>query len=279
MAALFVRPEHSEGKSRGAALRTALPCLAALALAVAAAPAAALTAPPPHVYGRVVLDQFTSRAGVPSVAFDHWRHRALFTCRLCHVDVGFAMVRGETRISAATNAGRFHCGACHDGQRMHDGRPIFAACAPDQKLDRTCARCHTGGADAEGLPAAFEAFAKGLPRRLGAVDWEQAEAQRLIRPVDFLEGVSVRRRTLRMDKEIAIPSRGSWMTGALFSHPKHAVWNGCEVCHPEIFPSAKAGTVRYTMLQIVGGQYCGACHDKVAFPLNDCARCHADRKP
>src|SRR6266542_3460335 len=45
-------------------------------------------------YGSVLLDRRASRAGVPPVTFDHWRHRARFSCRVCHVDVGFAMARG-----------------------------------------------------------------------------------------------------------------------------------------------------------------------------------------
>ena len=43
------------------------------------------------IHGRVVLDNFSTDTGMPAVVFDHWRHRVLFTCRVCHVDVGFAM--------------------------------------------------------------------------------------------------------------------------------------------------------------------------------------------
>jgi len=32
------------------------------------------------------------------VVFDHWLHRAKFTCRLCHVDIGFAMKAEATDI-------------------------------------------------------------------------------------------------------------------------------------------------------------------------------------
>jgi c(7)-type cytochrome triheme protein len=77
-----------------------------------------------------------------------------------------------------------------------------------------------------------------------------------------------------MDKEVALAAKAAWMTDVLFSHRKHAVWNGCEVCHPEIFPSTQRGEVHYSMFQITSGEYCGVCHDKVAFPLADCERCH-----
>jgi c(7)-type cytochrome triheme protein len=73
---------------------------------------------------------------------------------------------------------------------------------------------------------------------------------------------------------VQIRSQASWMTDVKFSHRKHAAWNGCEVCHPEIFPRTKAGATPFTMLDISGGQACGACHGKVAFPLAYCDRCH-----
>ena len=63
-----------------------LAILAAGLLAPRAALAAAgRDAPPPELRGRVVLGEVSTRAGVLPVAFDHWRHRALYTCRLCHV--------------------------------------------------------------------------------------------------------------------------------------------------------------------------------------------------
>jgi len=108
------------------------------------------------------------------------------------------------------------------------------------------------------------------------VDWEKAEADWIVKPLDFLEGVSIRRTPLRIDREISIESRGTWMTDVLFSHKKHAVWIGCEVCYPEIFPSTKNGAVRFSMLQITNGESCGVCHQKVAFPLADCEKCHVN---
>ena len=245
-------------------------------LLAAGAPAAAMRLPIPPEYGRVVLDGGATAARVPPVAFDHWRHRARFTCRLCHVDVGFAMSAGATRVSAASNRAGFHCGACHDGRRVIQGRVVFPACSDARTLDPggACARCHAP-ADPARLVADWEQFAGPLPRDpFGGVDWEKAEAEGRVRPLDHLEGLSLRRPPMRNDREVLLPSRGSWMVDVIFSHPKHAAWNGCEVCHPEIFPSAGGGRVKMTMLQIANGEYCGACHDRVAFPLADCQRCH-----
>jgi c(7)-type cytochrome triheme protein len=224
----------------------------------------------------VVLDDFSRRAGVPPVGFDHWRHRARFTCRLCHVDIGFAMRAGETKVSASTNQRGFHCGACHNGKTRLLGKAVFPSCDASQKVDQsaTCRRCHARG-DPARPQQEYEAFAKGLPLDpLGNVDWEKAESTWLVRPIDIVEGASVPRTRLKMNKEISIESTATWMTDVTFSHKKHAVWIGCEVCHPEIFPSTKSGAVKYSMLQIANGESCGVCHDKVAFPLADCEKCH-----
>jgi c(7)-type cytochrome triheme protein len=236
----------------------------------------AMRYPPPHEIGHLTLEERSRRAGIPGVEFEHWRHRVQFTCRVCHVDVGFAMSAGETGITASTNRSGFHCGACHDGKRQHRGTTLFAACSDAKSIDGrgSCKRCHARP-DPARARADYEAFAAGMPRNVhGAVDWERAEARGMIRPADFLEAVSVPRPALRMDKDVRIPAEASWVNDIIFSHKKHSVWNGCEVCHPDIFPVTKAGAVKYTMLQISAGQYCGACHDKVAFPLADCEACH-----
>lgn len=232
--------------------------------------------PPPQELGRVVLEQRAQRAGVPGVEFDHWRHRARFTCRLCHVDVGFAMAASQTGVSAETNRGGFHCGACHDGKRLYRETAIFTACTAATRVDGpgTCRRCHAR-ADPAKARADYEQFAARMPRNAyGAVDWEKAEAQGRIQLVDFLEAVSVPRPALRMDKDVAIAAKASWVDDIIFSHRKHAIWNGCEVCHPDIFPATRAGELKYSMFEISRGEFCGACHDKVAFPLADCGGCH-----
>lgn len=256
--------------------------LAAVALAtlsglgaLGAGRALAMKLPIPHEYGRVVLDAGSSQAGLAPVSFDHWRHRARFTCRLCHVDVGFAMTPGATQVTAASNRGGFHCGACHDGKSRFWGQVLFAACGAGAPPPGggTCVRCHARP-DPAALEKAYAAFARDLPRdRFGGVDWEKAEAAGKITPADHLEGVSIRRDPLKNQREITLQSKGTWMNDVLFSHPKHARWNGCEVCHPEIYPAASGGA-RASMLAITGGESCGACHDKVAFPLVDCEKCH-----
>jgi c(7)-type cytochrome triheme protein len=228
-----------------------------------------------EVPGRVILDAFSGRVGMPAVLFDHWNHRALYTCRVCHVDLGFAMRAGETRVSAETNEDGAHCGACHDGKTLHDGRPVFRACWGWPRLDpaRGCARCHTG--PRSGRPVAYEAFQQAMPLDVaGDVDWVAASRRGLVRPADAVPGVTSRRPAMRIDRDVEIRSLGTWMNDVTFSHRKHVGWIACELCHPDVFPVGRRGAVRYRMEEMRAGRYCGACHLNVAFPLSSCQRCH-----
>ncbi len=226
--------------------------------------------PLPHEYGRVELNNFSEKAGRAPVVFDHWLHRAKFTCRLCHVDIGFAMQAGSTGIAAADNERGYYCGACHNG------RTSFAACSTkDQPATGTCDRCHSAGKKVT-RHYDFRAFTEKLPRgRFGnGIDWEQAEAEGSITPVDFLAGVSIKREALTPQKDFDLTAKVAGMPEIIFSHQKHTVWNGCELCHPEIFLGVKKGKTQYSMTEIYEGKYCGVCHSSVAFPLIDCQRCH-----
>lgn len=254
----------------------AAPLVAAVA-AQATEPGVKKRRPLPHEFGRVVLNNASEKAGLAPVVFDHWLHRAKFTCRLCHVDVGFAMAAGATGITAADNAGGFYCGACHNGKAQGSGEKVFESCDPAKARQpgSTCVRCHSLGKSA---PRAYDfaTFTKELPRgRFGnGVDWEKAEETGLVRPVDVLPGLSIPRAGLAAQKDFDLTPEQRGMPEIIFSHAKHTVWNGCELCHPDIFPAVKKGSVKITMQDIFDGKSCGACHVTVAFPLLDCQRCH-----
>ncbi len=232
----------------------------------------------PSDYGSLTISNFSRRAGLAPVRFDHWLHRALYTCRLCHVDIGFAMEGNGTKITADTNRKGFYCGACHNGTMALNGKNIFSSCSPSATPEESalCARCHSVGKEVQ-KTYDYDMFTAKFPKRKPGdlIDWEKAEADGLIHPIDYLPGISIKRQALTAQKDFSITSKSTWMPDIIFSHKKHIVWNGCEVCHPDIFPSSKKGTVKYNMLDIATGQYCGLCHNRVAFTLNDCERCHA----
>ncbi|MDA8325772.1 MAG: hypothetical protein M0033_06095 [Nitrospiraceae bacterium] len=228
--------------------------------------------PLPWEYGRVVINNYSQEAGLPPVVFDHWLHRAKYTCRLCHVDLGFAMKAGGTGIKAEDNMQGYYCGACHNGKSVLAGRIIFEACGKVKTDD--CLRCHSLGQRVK-RDYDFRRFTAGLPRgRFGnGIDWEKAELQGLIKPIDYIEGVSIKRGALPIPKDTQLQTNMAGMPDIIFSHKKHAAWSGCELCHPEIFGVKKGAS--YSMDEIFGGKYCGACHGLVAFPSLDCQRCHA----
>lgn len=232
----------------------------------------------PYLYGQVVIDNFSSSAGLAPVAFDHWLHRSKATCRLCHIDIGFAMEANATEIRAADNMRGFFCGACHNDKALYSGKKVFQACSKESSSEtiERCQRCHNNG-DNPNIEEKFYALASKLPKaRSGnGIDWEEAESRNLINPVDYLEGLSIKGPKLASVDDLALQSKVEGMPDIIFSHAKHTVWNGCEVCHPEIFLGVKKGATQYSMIELFQGKYCGVCHDSVAFPQTDCQRCHS----
>lgn len=224
----------------------------------------------PEEYGNIVMDLNSSRKDMAPVVYKHWVHRTKFTCRVCHVDVGFAMKAGDSHITCDDIKGGLYCGSCHDG------KTAFGRIGRDEngKEVRNCDRCHSYGRQVQ-FKYDFFKVREPLPKeRFGnGINWQKAEEDGLIAPKDFLEGVSVKRKKIKDPKDIELSVGQRGMPDIIFSHVKHAVWNGCETCHPEIF-GVKKGVTVYNMQDIFDGKYCGACHDKVAFSNHDCQRCH-----
>lgn len=201
------------------------------------------------------------------VQFPHWLHRSKYTCRLCHVDIGFAMVAGETGITCEDIKSGVYCGACHNGNESfsQDGTT---------KGRRNCDFCHSAGKDVEFKNDFYEFRAKFKPDRFGnGIDWLAAEKYKRIVLKDYLPNVSIKREALKPPTDLTMFSEDMMVPGIIFSHQKHAAWNGCELCHPEIF-GIKLGSDQFHMHDVLEGKYCGVCHGKVAFPPYDCRRCH-----
>ena len=236
--------------------------------------------PLPQNLGKVILNNYSEQAGIAPVVFDHWLHRDKFTCRVCHIDIGFAMEEGATGITADLNMQDQYCGACHNGKRTIDDKVIFDSCAEKYtpKEGQRCVRCHSKGIKGK-REYVFEEFTKNLPRLKAGnlIDWDKAEEEGIIKPMDFLPGVSFHRDPLKAQEDFSIEVT-TWASDVIFSHKKHALWNGCAVCHPLVFPSSQKGTVKYTMFQIRRGEYCGICHLKVAFSVWLCYKCHKNPK-
>jgi c(7)-type cytochrome triheme protein len=225
--------------------------------------------PRPEEFGNVVINNYSTKNNIAPVVFKHWVHRAKFTCRVCHVDLGFAMEAGGSDIKEADNLNHLYCGSCHNGKEA------FGPTGREKLSEvQNCERCHSYGKDVKGQKD-FNEFLKGFPQaRFGnRVDWMKAEEKGLIKLKDAVEGISIKRQDIPRPKDFDIKSTILGMPDIIFSHKIHADINGCELCHPEIF-GAKKGVTKYNMQDIFAGKYCGACHAKVAFPFYDCQLCH-----
>jgi len=234
--------------------------------------------PLPHEYGRVYIKAPSEYRKMPDVQFEHWLHRAKFTCRLCHVDIGFAMEANGTGIMTEDIMRGFYCGTCHNGKLPHEGRKVFTGCTDsytEKDMEQRCRRCHSVGQKVK-REYDFYTFVAGWPKeRFGnGIDWEQAEATGRITPVDYVEGVSFKRAAMEIPKDLNLQAKVEGMSEIIFSHEKHTVWNGCEGCHPEIFAGIEKGKTEFSMMDNFEGKFCGQCHLNVAFPMIDCQRCH-----
>ncbi len=233
--------------------------------------------PLPHDYGKVVMNNFSESNKMSPVVFDHWLHRAKFACKLCHADIGFSLKAGSTGIRAADNISGYYCGTCHNGKMKINDKTIFESCKKEAlKEDKgTCDRCHSYGKDVK-REYNFAAFTAGLPKeRYGnGIDWEKAERDGNIKLISELPGVTFKRKQMPVQKDFGLEPKIAGLPEIVFSHQKHNIWNGCDICHPDIFAGVKKGAVKYSMTEIFDGKFCGVCHGTVSFPNIDCQRCH-----
>ncbi len=119
-------------------------------------------------------------------------------------------------------------------------------------------------------PQALEAA--GLPKdKFGLIDWAKIVRKGYIKPKHSLTKGVDEFPPLQMD--VIIKAKGDYVNDVRYPHEIHTWWLKCEVCHPKIFIPA-AGQNNMSMVGIVQGKWCGRCHNKVAFPLSNCTRCH-----
>lgn len=110
----------------------------------------------------------------------------------------------------------------------------------------------------------------GFPKdRRQTVDWVASVKQGLIAPRYSMDGTQPPQ-TMEMD---VLMTNTTGMPHVLFPHQAHTEWLSCENCHPEPFQPLSNGNP-VTMTKIFKGEYCGMCHDKVAFSLFICEKCH-----
>lgn len=117
---------------------------------------------------------------------------------------------------------------------------------------------------------------EGLPRTADGnkIDWVKALDSGKISP--RYEASDPNAEPFLLDLVIVRQVKGS-MPNVVYPHQQHTQWLDCSNCHDEIFIPQK-GANQISMAGILLGQKCGVCHGKVAFPVSDCRRCHAQPK-
>lgn len=247
-------------------MRVAAGVLLAASLTLAAAPRMPFRlprTPSPRLFGTLLISRATTGTPSKSVVFPHWKHRAKYTCRVCHLELDFALRTNTTEITEDANREGRYCGACHNGR-------IAFALAEEEN----CTRCHTGTIDGseDGFRALLDLPASEFGDR---IDWSRALARKQIAPVASLTGDV---QPITLDRTLVLEAEWNFVPPAIFPHAEHERWLDCSNCHPAIFNVKKKGTEHFTMARSLAGEFCGVCHLRVAFPLNDCMRCHPTLK-
>lgn len=271
----------------------------------------------PLVYGDIVMDRTKEgmiEGEVDAVLFPHWFHRIRFRCKVCHEDT-FETNKGANIIDMDAISAGESCGMCHDGSVAWDPLeceqchmyPMELLDKPEEKqvdqspenllfagrsgkmAGRGDRRKPSGSAFKWGTgwqPRALQAT--GLPKdKYGLIDWIQLTSQGMVLPKGSIDPDNPLYESpvhYQFDpdgdediEDIVIPVKSEAISEVLFPHTLHAWWLNCKSCHPHRFVRT-AGDTKMTMREMSKGKYCGECHGKVAFPLEDCNKCHNREK-
>jgi c(7)-type cytochrome triheme protein len=70
----------------------------------------------------------------------------------------------------------------------------------------------------------------------------------------------------------------SGMRPVVFPHWFHRIRFRCKVCHADLGFKFEAGGNDISMLKIIDGEYCGACHNgNIAWSVENCNLCHSGK--
>ena len=216
--------------------------------------------PPPYMYGNILINRLSEKNGVKPVFFSHWSHRIKYSCRVCHFELDFEFEVNKTEITEEDNRNGIFCGTCHNGKDAFGHTP------------ENCDKCHTGTIDRG--KAKFDKFAAKVPRAFfgNKVDWGKAVRYEIITPVYSI--FHKEEKPLAFRKRLELKAEWNYVPPAVFPHRAHTQWLDCANCHPDIFNIRKKTTKNFAMQYILDRKFCGVCHLKVAFPLDDCTGCH-----
>lgn len=153
-------------------------------------------------------------------------------------------------------------------------------------------RAGTGDVKKSGKASVFAKLGEGwhpnalavtnLPMdKYGLVDWVKIITEERIDPRYSLDPAADPEDEALIDMNILFETKSDFIDDVIFPHDIHTYWLKCEICHDSVggpIFNPEAGSNKVLMTDIAQGKWCGRCHDKVAFPLTDCKRCHRRAK-
>ena len=216
--------------------------------------------PPPYMYGNILMNRISEKNGVKPVFFPHWSHRIKFTCRVCHYELDFEFDVNKTEITEEDNRNGIFCGTCHNGKEAFG------------HTEKNCDRCHTGTVSLG--KEKFQELTEKIPEGFfgNKLDWSKAIKEKIITPLYSI--YKKEEKPMEFDKLLWLEATWNYVPPAYFPHAGHTQWLDCANCHPYIFNIEKKTTESFEMQYILKKKFCGVCHLKVAFPLDDCKGCH-----
>ncbi|MFQ5559625.1 MAG: cytochrome c3 family protein [Nitrospinota bacterium] len=135
--------------------------------------------------------------------------------------------------------------------------------------------------DAEGWHPAALADADLPKDKFGYVNWVKLQTEGFIDPKWTLDPDMLPEDEMLIDVDVLFEAKGFFTNNVVYPHDIHTWWLKCEICHDTVggpIFEPVAGGNNVLMVKMRGGQWCGRCHNKVAFPLTDCKRCHVRPK-
>jgi len=222
-----------------------------------------LPSPPANEYGNILINRTSEKNGVKPATFSHWIHRQRHTCRVCHFELEFNMKVNTTEITEGANKSGRYCGA----SGCHDGKIAFGHNEPN------CEKCHNG--DRGYGKEKFSQLSNFPKTKYGnGINWVRAFRKGLIKPLNYITVKPPE--DITFGKTILLEAEWDRIPPAIFPHKSHTQWLDCNNCHPDIFNIKKKTTKHFSMRLNLAGEFCGVCHLTVAFPMNDCKRCHPE---
>ena len=217
----------------------------------------------PEQYGNLYLTRKCITAGKEGILFTHWTHRMDFTCRICHLELGFPMEVNGVDITMEKNRSGKFCGFCHDGKKAFG------------TTDEDCQKCHYGNKEYDyGDKIDRLEWMPENPYGNG-VDWSAALEEGDIKPIFCFDGELCKVFDFEQPVEIEMAINSEEVPPVVFLHERHSFWLDCLNCHPGNLAN-RGGKVRFPKQGRNRQEFCRGCHGRAAFPMDNCQRCHPE---